>query len=73
MPYSKYSPKQKRLAAVTAPRKKVTQAHIIAVKRKNKKPKPPDLTNPRSKKNIQKPVYRGNPNARFNKKDYWTT
>tara|TARA_R100000734_G_C3254726_1_gene55182 strand:- start:239 stop:349 length:111 start_codon:yes stop_codon:yes gene_type:complete len=28
MPYSKYSPKQKRLAAVAPPRKKITAADI---------------------------------------------
>ena len=39
MPYSKYSPKQKRLAAVAAPRKKITQADIIAIKQKKKKKK----------------------------------
>jgi len=39
MPYSKYSPKQKRLAAVAEPRKKITQADIIAVRRKRKRKK----------------------------------
>jgi len=39
MPYSKYSPKQKRLAAVAAPHKKITQADIIAIKQKKKKKK----------------------------------
>jgi hypothetical protein len=34
MPYSKYSPKQKRLAAVAPPRKKITKADITAIKRK---------------------------------------
>ena len=33
MPYSKYSPKQKRLAAVAPPRKKVTAADVKKVKR----------------------------------------
>ena len=49
-------------------------ASVKAAKtRKEKKPKPPDLTNPKSKANIQKPVYRGNSNNRRNLKDYWTT
>jgi hypothetical protein len=35
MPYSKYTPKQKRLAAIAPPRKKITRADIItAAKRK---------------------------------------
>ena len=34
MPYDKYSAKQKRLAAVAPPRKKITQADVDAVKRK---------------------------------------
>lgn len=48
-------------------------ATALAEQRKNKKPKPPDLTNPKSKANIQKPLYRGNPNNRRDLKDYWTT
>ena len=52
----------------------VAAAYKNAAKtRKEKKPKPPDLTNPKSKANIQKPVYRGNSNNRRNLKDYWTT
>ena len=34
MPYSEYSKKQRRLAAVAAPRKKITDADLMAVKRK---------------------------------------
>jgi len=34
MPYSKYSPKHRRLAAVAAPRKKITGADLKKVKRK---------------------------------------
>jgi len=34
MPYSKYSPKQKRLAAVAGDKKKITQADIVALKRR---------------------------------------
>jgi hypothetical protein len=37
MPYSKYSPKQKRLAAVAEPRDKITQADIITLRRRSKK------------------------------------
>lgn len=37
MPYSKYSPKQKRLAAVAPPRKKITKADIDAIKKLNQK------------------------------------
>jgi hypothetical protein len=37
MPYSKYSPKQKRLAAVAGDRKKITSADLKAVKKKTKK------------------------------------
>ena len=37
MPYSKYSPKQKRLAAVAPPRKKITAADLKKVRRKKKK------------------------------------
>jgi hypothetical protein len=33
MPYDKYSAKQKRLAAVAPPRKKITQADVDKVKR----------------------------------------
>lgn len=32
MPYSKYSPKQKKLAAVAPPRKKITQADLRKVR-----------------------------------------
>lgn len=39
MPYSKYSPKQKRLAAMAPPRKKITGADISAVKKAKKKGK----------------------------------
>ena len=34
MPYSKYSPKQKKLAAVRPPRKKITAADLKALKKK---------------------------------------
>ena len=54
----------------------VKQAIAIALseqRKTNKKPKPPDLTKPNSKANIQKPLYRGNPNNRRDLKDYWTT
>jgi hypothetical protein len=39
MPYSKYSPKQKKLAAVAPPRKKITAADLkkVAAKKKGKK------------------------------------
>lgn len=37
MPYGKYSPKQKKLAAVAKPRKKITAADLKAVKKKKKK------------------------------------
>ena len=37
MPYSKYSPKQKRLAAVAKPRKKITAADFKKLKSKKKK------------------------------------
>jgi len=36
VPYSKYSPKQKRLAAVASPRKKITSADLKAVRGKKK-------------------------------------
>jgi len=36
MPYSKYSKKQKRLAAVAPPRKKITGADLKKIKRKKK-------------------------------------
>lgn len=36
MPYSKYSPKQKRLAAVAPPRKKITAADLKKIRRKKK-------------------------------------
>lgn len=36
MPYSKYSKKQKRLAAVAPPRKKITGADLKKVRRKKK-------------------------------------
>ena len=39
MPHSKYSPKQKRLAAVAPPRKKITKADFDALKKKKKKKK----------------------------------
>ena len=39
MPYSKYSPKQKKLAAVAPPRKKITAADLkkVGAKKKGKK------------------------------------
>jgi len=37
MPYDKYSPKQKRLAAVAEPRDKITGADLKAIGKKRKK------------------------------------
>lgn len=37
MPYSKYSSKQKRLAAVAEPRKKITGADLKAIKKGKRK------------------------------------
>jgi hypothetical protein len=37
MPFSKYSPKQKKLAAVAPPRKKITGADFQALKKSNAK------------------------------------
>jgi len=37
MPYSKYSLKQKKLAAVAPPRKKITQADLKALRKKKKR------------------------------------
>ena len=37
MPYSKYSPKQKKLAAVAEPRKKITEADFKKLKKNGKK------------------------------------
>jgi len=37
MPYSKYSPKQKNLAAVAGNKKKITAADLKAVRKKKKK------------------------------------
>jgi|TARA_B100001057_G_scaffold473669_1_gene538421 hypothetical protein len=37
MPFSKYSPKQKKLAAVAPPRKKITGADLKALAKKKKK------------------------------------
>lgn len=34
MPYSKYSPAQKRLAAVAGNKKKITQADLKAIRKK---------------------------------------
>jgi len=39
MPYNKYSPKQKKLAAMASPRKKITGADLKAVKKAKKKNK----------------------------------
>lgn len=39
MPYNKYSSKQKKLAAMAAPRKKITGADLKAVKKAKKKKK----------------------------------
>ena len=39
MPYSKYSSKQKRLAAVAPPRKKITRADLMALRKKKKNAK----------------------------------
>lgn len=37
MPYSKYSPKQKRLAAIAGNKKKITKADLKAVAKAKKK------------------------------------
>jgi hypothetical protein len=37
MPYSEYTPKQRRLAAMAGDPKKITQADIVEVRRSNKK------------------------------------
>lgn len=37
MPYKKYSKKQKKLAAVAKPRKKITSKDLQAVRKKKKK------------------------------------
>ena len=37
MPFSKYSPKQKKLARVVAPRNKITGADFKALKKRKKK------------------------------------
>ena len=37
MPYSKYSPKQKKLAAVAGDKKKITAADLKALRKKPKK------------------------------------
>ena len=37
MPFSKYSPKQKKLAAVAPPRKKITGSDLKALAKKKKK------------------------------------
>jgi hypothetical protein len=39
MPYSKYSPKQKKLAAMAKPRKRITGADLKAVKKAKKRKK----------------------------------
>tara|TARA_R110002020_G_scaffold149191_3_gene325357 strand:+ start:65 stop:187 length:123 start_codon:yes stop_codon:yes gene_type:complete len=39
MPYSKYSPKQKKLAAVAGNKKKITGADLKALRKKSKKKK----------------------------------
>ncbi len=39
MPYSKYSPKQKKLAAVAGSKKKITGADLRAVAKRKKKKK----------------------------------
>jgi hypothetical protein len=36
MPYSSYSPKQKKLAAVRPPRKKITRADLKALQKRRK-------------------------------------
>ena len=37
MPYTKYSAKQKKLAAVAPPRKKITRADLTKLRKKKKK------------------------------------
>jgi len=39
MPYSKYSAKQKRLAAVAPPRRKITAADLAKLRKRKKKKK----------------------------------
>jgi|TARA_Y100001951_G_C11066789_1_gene143862 hypothetical protein len=39
MPFSKYSPKQKKLAAAAKPRTKITRADFTALNKKKKKKK----------------------------------
>ena len=39
MPYSRYTPKQKKLAKVAKPRKKITAADFKKLRRKNAKKK----------------------------------
>jgi len=39
MPYSRYTPKQKKLAKVAKPRKKITAADFKKLRRKNTKKK----------------------------------
>lgn len=36
MPYRKYSPKQKKLAALAPPRKKITKADLLKVRKQGK-------------------------------------
>ena len=36
MPYGKYSPKQKRLAAMAGDKKKITKADLMVVKKRKK-------------------------------------
>lgn len=36
MPYRKYSPKQKKLAALAPPRKKITKADLLKLRKRGK-------------------------------------
>jgi hypothetical protein len=57
MPYEKYSPKQKRLAAMAGDRKKITAADLKAVAKKrmlNGRPSKADKMNPTLKQMAMK-------------------
>jgi len=50
MPYSEYSPKQKKLAAIRPPRKKITRADLNALRRRRKNKKGAVVKHATSKK-----------------------
>jgi hypothetical protein len=56
MPYSKYSPKQKKLAAVAPPRKKITQADLRKVRGSKKKVLNPGLNRNGVQSQVSLPV-----------------